>query len=128
MLGIMAVHPREGGISMSYQDFIRPELGVLIPVLYFIGKILKSSRIPDYKIPAILGVTGVFLATLYVAATSPLRTLPEIAMGLFVSITQGILVAGNSVYFHQLKKQHQNGKEENGKENEISFSDFEKKQ
>lgn len=97
---------------MNCQDFIRPELVILIPVLYFIGKILKSSKIPNYKIPSILGIVGVLLATLYVVATTSLHTLPEIAMGLFVSITQGVLVAGNSVYVHQLKKQHQNGKEE----------------
>lgn len=97
---------------MNYQDFIRPELVILIPVLYFMGKLLKASRIPNYRIPAILGITGILLATLHVVATTPLHNLPEIAMGLFVSITQGILVAGTSVYYDQLKKQWHNSRED----------------
>lgn len=97
---------------MSLQDFIKPELIILIPVLYFIGRILKSSKIPDHRIPAVLGIGGILLSTLYVAANCPLDTLPDIAMGLFVSITQGVLVAGSSVYVHQLKIQHKHGKEQ----------------
>lgn len=107
---------------MSFQDFIRPELVILIPVLYYIGKILKSSKIPDHKIPATLGIAGVLLSTLYVAATSPLKTFSDIAMALFISITQGVLVAGNSVYVHQLKKQHKNGKEETKQKNKSTDS------
>ena len=32
---------------MNYQEYIKSELLVLIPVLYFIGIGLKKSRLPD---------------------------------------------------------------------------------
>ena len=51
-------------------NYIRPELLVLIPVLYFIGVAMKQSqRVKDNWIPAILGVVGVLLSILYVLAT-----------------------------------------------------------
>lgn len=93
----------------TIKELIRPELLVLIPVLYFIGMgIKKSETISDKYIPLLLGGTGIFLSTLYVFATA---TYGEILQTLFVGITQGILCAGCSVYINQLLKQ--NGKDEN---------------
>ena len=61
-------------------EYIRPELLVLVAVLYIVGKALKASQdVKDKHIPLILGGAGVFL--------------------------QGVLVAGCSVYANQLVKQ-----------------------
>ena len=96
---------------MDYQDYIKPGLIVLVPVLCFIGKMLKSSpKINNSKIPLLLGGIGILLCTLWVVATTPLHNVQEIAMGIFVAVTQGILVAGTSVYCHQLKKQKEKGR------------------
>ena len=44
-------------------DYIKPELLILIPVLYLIGMGLKKSQsVADRKIPLILGACGVLLA------------------------------------------------------------------
>lgn len=83
-------------------NFIKPELLILIAVLYFIGTALKKSAVRDKFIPLILGGIGVALALLWVLATSPLGSLQSIALAIFTAIVQGVLVAGASVYTNQL--------------------------
>lgn len=87
-------------------NYVKPELLVLAVVLYFIGAGLKQAQaVKDKYIPAILGACGCLLAAVYVIATCPLGTMQEIAMAVFTSIVQGILVAGLSTYVNQLVKQ-----------------------
>ena len=89
-----------------FKEFIRPELLVLSPVLYLAGAALKASeRIPDRRIPLILGAVGTVLSLLYLAAASSLSDWREILMMVFAGITQGILTAGASVYVNQVYKQ-----------------------
>ena len=57
---------------MDVMNFIKPELLILVPVLYVIGMGIKKSKISDNYIPLILGVVSVFLSTLWVIATSDL--------------------------------------------------------
>lgn len=87
---------------MELQDYIKPELLVLIPVLYLIGLGIKKSRVADKFIPLILGGIGIVLAALYVLPTCPLTDGNSVASALFTAITQGILTAGASVYINQL--------------------------
>lgn len=87
---------------MNLQQFIKPELLILIPVLYVIGLGLKKSKLSDTLIPFVLGGISIILSASWVIATSNIYTLKEIAYALFVSITQGILSVGASVYFNQL--------------------------
>lgn len=87
------------------REFIKPELIVLIPVLYLIGVALKKSQIADKHIPMILGVSSVFLCFLFIFATSIVNGWKEAIMAVFVGVTQGILCAGASVYVNQLAKQ-----------------------
>lgn len=87
------------------KEFIKPELLVLIPVLYLCGTALKKSEVADRFIPFILGVSAVILSFLYLMATSDTYGAKEALMLAFSSITQGILCAGASVYANQLVKQ-----------------------
>ena len=87
---------------MNYQDYIKTELLILIPVLYFIGIGLKKSNLPDKWIPIALGVSAVVLSAVWVIATSNINGLQEIASAIFTAVTQGVLVAGASVYVNQL--------------------------
>jgi len=87
---------------MDFKEFIKPELLVLIPVLYLVGVGLKKSKIPDHFIPIILGVISVLLSATWVISTSNISTFQEIAHALFISVTQGILSAGASVYIKQI--------------------------
>lgn len=90
---------------MDFQEFIKPELLILIPVLYLVGMAIKKSNVADKNIPWILGVCGVILAGIYLFATEDVIGSQAVATALFTAITQGILCAGASVYVDQLIKQ-----------------------
>lgn len=87
---------------MNYQDYIKTELFVLIPVLYFLGAGLKKSKLPDKWIPVALGVFAVLLSAVWVIATADISGLKEAAAAIFTAVTQGVLLAGASVYVNQL--------------------------
>lgn len=87
---------------MNYQDYIKTELLILIPVLYFIGIGLKKSKMPDKWIPIALGVTSIVLSAIWIVATTDIFGFREIAFAVFTAVTQGVLVAGASVYANQL--------------------------
>lgn len=90
------------------KDFIKPELLVLIPVLYIVGLgFKKTSLIKDKFIPLLLGSISILLAGLYTFATSDVNGIKEITMAIFTAITQGVLIAGASVYANQIYKQLQ---------------------
>jgi hypothetical protein len=88
--------------DMDINEFIKPELLILIPVLYVVGIGLKKSKLSDTLIPLILGGIAIVLSSAWVIATSDISTLRDIAYALFISVTQGILSAGASVYVNQL--------------------------
>ena len=87
------------------KSFIKPELIILVPVLFIIGKAIKNSKIKDEYIPLILGIVSIVLCSLYVYGTTDIASTKELIMSIFVVITQGVLVAGASVYADQLVKQ-----------------------
>lgn len=87
---------------MNYQDYIKTELLILVPVLYFMGVGLKKSKLADKWIPAVLGIFGTVLSAVWVLATSDISGLQETASAIFTAVTQGVLVAGASVYANQI--------------------------
>ena len=90
---------------MNWQEFIKPELLVLIPVLYFIGKGIKKSPIKDNFIPILLGGTGVLFAGIYLFAAEEVIGTQAVFTAIFTAFTQGILCAAAAVYSDQLIKQ-----------------------
>ena len=90
---------------MEFMDFIRPELLSLIPVIYFIGMGFKKSNVPDKWIPLVLGGISILMCSLWVCATSDIKDIRDMALAMFISITQGVLTAGAGVYINQLYKQ-----------------------
>lgn len=90
---------------MNFQNYIKTELLILIPVLYFVGIGLKKSKLPDKWIPIALGAVSVTLSAVWVIATSDVSGIREIASAFFTAVTQGVLVAGASVYANQLSVQ-----------------------
>ena len=97
---------------MDYQEFIHPELLVLIPVLYLTGFAIKKSRIKDTSIPLILGITGIVLSAAWVFSSGEIHTVSEILGALFTALTQGIMTAGAAVYSNQLYVQAKKRNEE----------------
>jgi len=87
------------------KEFVKPELLVLVPVLYLVGAGLKKSELADRLIPATLGLTGVLLAAMYIAATGVFAGAQDVIAGAFAALTQGVLCAGASVYVNQVVKQ-----------------------
>lgn len=87
---------------MDLKEFIKPELLILIPVLYVVGIWLKKSKLSDTLIPLILGGIAIVLSATWVIASNEISTLKDVAYAFFVSVTQGILSAGASVYVNQL--------------------------
>ncbi len=92
---------RKRGSNMKYKEYIKPELLIIIPVLYVIGLIIKNTeKIKDKYIPAILGLIGVVLSAVYIIAVEGFSL-----ASIFTAITQGILITGVAVYTNQLIKQ-----------------------
>lgn len=90
-------------------EFVKPELLVVIAVLYLLGVALEKSQwIKEKYVPLILGGVGILICGIYVFATCSCTQGSAVAMAVFTSITQGILVAGASNYVHvvvtQMKK------------------------
>ena len=95
---------------MDYQQYIRAELLILIPVMYIIGMGLKKSKTSDRHIPLILGTISIILSALWVFATENLNSGKEILAAFFTAVTQGVLAAGASVYASQLNIQSKKDK------------------
>ena len=71
---------------MDYQQYIRAELLILIPVMYISGMGLKRSKTADRHIPLILGTVSVILSALWVFATEDLNSGKEILEAFFTAV------------------------------------------
>jgi len=105
-------------MEISILEYIKPELLILIPVLYLLGYFMKkSSTIKDNMIPIILGITSILLCTIWIFG----NVQNDFVNCLFAGITQGILCAGVAVYGSQIYIQSKKGddssndKEDNSK-------------
>ena len=87
------------------KEYIKPELLVLVPVLYLVGAALKQSAVRRKYVPWILGAAGVALSFLWTAATSPLSSPRAVLLAVFSGLVQGVLTAGASVGIGQIVKQ-----------------------
>ncbi len=82
--------------------YIKPELLILVPVLYAVGIAAKKvEAIKDKYIPLILGGAGVLLAVIWTLATTDITDVRGALMAVFVALTQGVLCAAASVYINQ---------------------------
>lgn len=83
------------------EQYILPDIMILIPVLIIIGMMLKkASFIQDWTIPILLAVVGIILAVVTIGAKDG-YTSESVVTG----IVQGILATGMAVYVHQLSIQ-----------------------
>lgn len=95
---------------MDFKEFIRPELLVLIPVLYLLGAWIKASACKNWIIPFVLMGVGVFLTLAYLLSVEFVAAGNMVAGYIFASITQGILVAGAAVLANNIQYQATVGK------------------
>ena len=100
-------------MMQALQEYIKPELLVLVPLMFGLGAALKADkRFPSANIPYTLAVAGMALAALYGAATAQLDGWQSVALAVFTAIVQGGLCALASVGLHQMYKQAKEKKEE----------------
>ena len=96
----------------AIMNYIKPELVILIPVLYIIGMAMKhTSALRDEIIPVTLGLVGIVLSLLWLLSTTAASTAQQWAAFAFTGIVQGILCAGAAVYCNQIGKQAHKAKE-----------------
>lgn len=97
---------------MNITDFIKPELVIVAVVLYFVEMALKKSKLVNTRyLSLICGGIGILICTLYVFASCPLEDGKSIAMAAFTAITQGIVVAGLSIYIPRMVETLKNRKD-----------------
>jgi len=93
---------------MTFQDimtFVRPEVFILIPVIWYIGSILKKNKaLENWTIPFILLVVSVGLTTLWFVLNSH-STGISLGLSIWNGAAQGTLIAMISDYFFNLKYQ-----------------------
>lgn len=102
----------KGGLFLDFESFVDPELYILIPILYIVGRVIKKSSIKDSRIPLLLGITGIVLCTVYLLTKSIPHSTKEIFALIFSGVTQGALCAASSVYVHNLIKQSKESDED----------------
>ena len=93
---------------MELMEFLRPELAVLVPVLYVLGGVLKKSPLQDWLIPFVLCVAGCVLSFLYLVSLGVDSPADWLSLT-FSAITQGVICAACSVYAKNLIKQAKEG-------------------
>lgn len=77
---------------MDFMSYVVEQALILIPVLFLLGKFLKSSSVPDKFIPLTLLAVGVILSMFMLGFTVN-------------GFIQGVLVAGAAVFTNEVVKQ-----------------------
>ena len=90
---------------MNFNDFLRPELLILVPCLWFIGWAIKCSAIKDCAISFILAAISFVLCLVYTFASQQIVGISSVLMCIYISATQGIIATACAVFGNQLIKQ-----------------------
>lgn len=78
---------------------IKPELLIMVPVLYSIGEAVKRTNIKNWRIPFILWGVSIVLTTLYLLLSH------NFGDSLVLGIVQGTFIAFSTVGTNQVYKQ-----------------------
>ncbi len=95
-------------MAMTFQDimtFVRPEVFILIPVIWYIGSVLKKNKtLENWTIPFILLLVSVGLTTTWFVLNSHEVGI-SVGLSIWNGVAQGVLIAMISDYFFNLKYQ-----------------------
>lgn len=98
------------------EQYVQPELMVLVPVLYFVGIWLRrSAKHRNETIPQNLGLLSVALCVMYTLSLAPIANYRDVLHALFVAVTQGLMCAGLAVYTNQIFVQRKKIKQESSR-------------
>lgn len=99
---------------MDLTNYVKPELIVVAAVLCILGKAAKKTGVIScHYIPFLNGAAGIAICALYVFATTKLSGAADIAMAVFTSVTQGILVTGLATVVCRVTGKEKNGTQGN---------------
>lgn len=87
---------------MDGNQYIETSLAILVPVIYFIGIALKKSKVKNKHIPMILGIISIVMCLIWFFSTNSCNSITDYTKIIFDAISQGVLIAGASVYANQL--------------------------
>ncbi|MBR2901175.1 MAG: phage holin family protein [Clostridia bacterium] len=107
---------------MDINNYIEPELFIIVPVLYVLGIMIKKSNIQDRFIPLILGIMGILLVTAYKLTAYLPTDISGIIGVIYSGITQGLLCAAASVYTNNIIKQLKKKDDTKGKSEDESLA------
>ncbi|MCX7615154.1 MAG: phage holin family protein, partial [Clostridiales bacterium] len=86
------------GFLEVFNHYAKSELMILVPVLFIINKVILQSDIKNQYLPLITSAISVALCGVYTFANVNTPDFPSILLAIFVSVTQGILYAGASIF------------------------------
>ena len=109
---------------MDLTNYVKPELIVVAAVLCILGTAVKKTGVISCRyVPLLNGAAGIAICALYGFATTELSGAADIAMAVFTSVTQGILVTGLATVVCRVT-----GKDKNGTEGDNRKQEKEEKQ
>lgn len=83
-------------------DYIKPELLILVFVLWYLGTLIKKSKqCKDWAIPFVLMLISIIMCSWYVIATTGMTL-----MAVWVGMMQGFVIAAVEGQGYQLFKQY----------------------
>ena len=81
-----------------YQEYVKPELLIVTPILYILAKMMDNSHLDNRKIPWYLLIVSIILSSLYVFSTSDTSSFSKVLSALFTTVIQGVLLSGTTIY------------------------------
>ncbi len=79
-------------MDVNIISYVKPELFVVIFVLWGLGLMFKASKIENKYIPIWLCVFALVIALIWVYATTEITTSQMLAMAIFTAIVQGVII------------------------------------
>lgn len=83
-----------------FNQYARSELMVLVPVLFFLNKLIGQSKINNQYIPFICMGASVLLCGFHIFGYTPVANFGQVMMALFATLTQGVLYAGATMFLN----------------------------
>ena len=94
----------------SLNTYVRSELMILVPVLYFVIKMFNKSKVKKERIPLYLCLISIGLSGIYTFSTVCTLTLHAVLLSVFSSVTQGLLLAGCALFGAVMMQAHSDKK------------------
>jgi len=79
-------------MDVNILSYVKPELLVVIFVLWGLGLMIKASKIENRFIPIWLCMISLAVALIWVYATTEITTSQQLAMAIFTAIVQGVII------------------------------------